>query len=105
MEVYDSMDTLTNKQLKELCKQRKIKYYNRMNKSEMIEMLLKNDQDPTYVLDPKIKEKNFKYYKKWTTKNDEKHHEKQKKYQRKFWLKKFIEEGLISKDDVNEDIS
>ena len=95
---------LNNKQLQKLCMERKIKYYNRMNKHQMIEILLKNEKEPNYVVDEDIKKKSFNYHKNWITKNHEKYNENQKKYQRKYWLRKFIDEGLIDKKLVNEEI-
>ena len=68
--------------------------------------LRKNDQDPTYICKPGLKEQSFNYHKNWLVINGEKNKQNQKKYQRLFWLRQFMKEGLINQDvlkDLNEE--
>ena len=51
----------------------------------MVEMLMLNDEDPNYISDPKTIEKNVIYQYRY----------KSKQNTRKYWLDRFIAEGLI----------
>ena len=84
-ELYMSMD---HKSLQKLCANRKIKYCYQMSKKKMIEMLVRNDEDPSYVSDPKTKEKNAEY--------------QSRKKSRRYWLEIFIAEGLIDEKKLLE---
>ena len=43
--------------LKQICKERKIKYAKKMRKQEMIEILTQNDQDPSKIIHSTAKER------------------------------------------------
>ena len=74
---YNSMDVQS---LRKLCASRKIKYCYIMSKTKMIEMLEKNDKDPTFVLDEDTKRLSSKYHLKWIKNNREKYLGYHKKY-------------------------
>ena len=57
------------KTLRKLCSSRKIKYRHKMSKTKMIEMLLKNDDDPSITEGPETKEKCYGYHNKLVSKN------------------------------------
>jgi len=88
-EQYMSMD---HKSLQKLCSDRKIKYCYQMGKKKMVEMLTLNDEDPSYVSDPKTKEKNAIYQSRYRSKRNT----------RKYWLDRFIDEGLIDKKNLQK---
>ena len=88
-ERYMSMD---HKSLQKLCSDRKIKYCYQMGKKKMVEMLMLNDEDPSYISDPITIEKNAIYQ----------HRYKSKRNTRKYWLDRFIDEGLIDESKLQE---
>ena len=87
-------------ELQDICASRGIKYYRKMSKNKMIEMLKKNDEDPSILNDPDTLECCLRYNKKWLDKNGDMYRKHQKDYQKKYWLKRFIGEGLINPEEI-----
>ena len=81
--------SMTYNMLRKLCVSRKIKYVKQMSKAKMVEVLEKNDKDPSYTLDPDMKQAFYTRYSNWIKNNEEKylryreHNNEQKKMVRK----------------------
>ena len=63
-----SYNKLTYKKLRQLAKARGIKYCSQMTKARIVEMLEKNDVDPSIVLDEEAKATCFAGYDRWRKK-------------------------------------
>ena len=59
-----------------------------MKKNKMVEMIMKNDEDPSIINDPKISRKTREYDIEWLKYNEYRYHDYQKKYrEKKKWEK------------------
>ncbi len=76
--------TMTRPALIQLGLKRGILYSHVMNKPALINILEKNDVDPSIVLDLDIQAKKYRYQTKWLSK----HREAYNKYHRDYWQNK-----------------
>lgn len=77
-----SYSDLNMKTLKEICRDRGVKYISQMNKAQLVDVLKKNDEDPSFVCDPDAKKKCFAAYDRWRENHRETYLEWHKKYSR-----------------------
>ena len=73
------------KRLRQQCSSRGIKYCHKMPKTKMIEMLLKNDDDPKIKDDLETKIKCNRYQTKWVSNNRVFYSEYQKQYHKEWY--------------------
>ncbi|XP_057317752.1 uncharacterized protein LOC130662827 [Hydractinia symbiolongicarpus] len=76
------------RELREVAKSRGIKYIVGMRKGKLIEVIEKNDLDPSYTIDLDTKKEWYGYCSRWRSKNREAYLKAQKRYndKRSKWL-------------------
>ena len=83
MSTTNDYNKMTRIELIPLGIERGIKYICKMNKSELIKNLKKNDDDTNYIIDIDVRAKCQEYHKKWKTQ----HREQYNKYYREYRVK------------------
>ena len=111
MEISNIYSNKSIQELKAEGSKRKIKYWSKMKKEELIAMLLKSDINPSDTIDQELvkvcREQSMKYiqenremcrirqreYQKRWRKN---HPDKQKEYWETYWVNKLIKKGVVA---------